>query len=196
MRNCDLVVAGVGGQGIILASRVVSHAALAAGMEVRTSEVLGMAQREGPVSSQVRMGRGLHGALIPSGGADILIGFELAETIRNLYLLKPEGTVVTASTTIVPTTVALGTSRYNKEALLAYLRETVSDTAVLDAERLARDAGNVKALNSVLLGALAAMNKLPIPAADLKNTLLSIVPARFREANERAYTLGYQSIGA
>lgn len=196
MRNCDLVVAGVGGQGIILASRVVAHAAIAAGMEVRTSEVLGMAQREGPVSSQVRMGRHLPGALIPSGGADILIGFELAETIRNLYLLKPEGTVVTATTAIIPTTVALGASRYDREELLAYLRKTIRDTAVIEAEELAREAGNVKALNSVLLGALAAMDKLPIPAADLENTLLSTVPARFREANERAYALGYQSIGA
>lgn len=196
MKNCDLVVAGVGGQGIILASRVVSHAALAAGMEVRTSEVLGMAQREGPVSSQVRMGHHLHGALIPSGGADILIGFELAETIRNLHLLRPGGTVVTASTTIVPTTVALGASRYKQEELLAYLRRAVPDTAILNAEALAREAGNVKALNSVLLGALAAMNKLPIPAADLKSTLLSIVPSRFRAANEKAYELGYQSVGA
>lgn len=196
MKKCDLVVAGVGGQGIILASRVVSHAAIAAGMEVRTSEVLGMAQREGPVSSQVRMGRNLYGALIPSGGADILLGFELAETIRNLYLLKPGGTVITASKTIVPTTVALGASSYNREELLDYLRETVPDTVVIEAEQLAREAGNVKALNSVLLGALAAMDKLPIPPADLKSTLLSIVPPRLREVNERAYELGYQSINS
>ncbi len=194
MRNCDLVVAGVGGQGIILASRVVSHAAIAAGMEVRTSEVLGMAQREGPVSSQVRMGHNLYGALIPSGGADILLGFELAETIRNLFLLKPGGTVITASKTIVPTTVALGASSYNRDELLEYLRETVPDTVVIEAEQLAREAGNVKALNSVLLGALAAMDRLPIPPADLKSTLLSIVPPRLREVNERAYELGYQSI--
>ncbi|MDA8097892.1 MAG: pyruvate ferredoxin oxidoreductase [Desulforudis sp.] len=195
MKNFDLVVAGVGGQGIILASRVVSNAAIAAGMEVRTSEVLGMAQREGPVTSHVRMGRNIQGALIPSGQADALLGFELSETVRNLYLLKPGGTVVTSTTTIVPTTVVLGLSSYNREELMAHLRQTVSNLVTVNAERLAREASNVKALNSVLLGTLAAIDKLPIPAAALRETLLSIVPARLHEVNERAFDLGYRSIG-
>ncbi|MBU4532226.1 MAG: indolepyruvate oxidoreductase subunit beta [Eubacteriales bacterium] len=195
MKNFDLVVAGVGGQGIILASRVISNAAIAAGMEIRTSEVLGMAQREGPVTSQVRMGKNLQGALIPAGQADALLGFELSETVRNLYLLKPGGTVVTSTTTIVPTTVALGLSTYNREELMAHLRQTVSALVTVDTERLAREAGNVKALNSVLLGTLAALEKLPIPAAALRETLLSIVPPKLQEVNERAFDLGYRSIG-
>ncbi|MBE0467894.1 MAG: indolepyruvate oxidoreductase subunit beta [Candidatus Desulforudis sp.] len=190
MKNCDLVVAGVGGQGIILASRVISHAAIAAGMEVRTSEVLGMAQREGPVSSQVRMGYGLFGALIPSGRADVLLSFELAEAVRNLYLLKPGGTVVTADTTIVPTTVALGLSTYDRQAILAYLRRAASNPVILDAGRLALEAGHPRTLNSVLLGALAALVRLPIPADKVLETLVSIVKPNLREVNKRAFNLG------
>lgn len=191
MKNCDLVVAGVGGQGIILASRVISHAAIAAGMEVRTSEVLGMAQREGPVTSQVRMGYGLFGALIPSGRADILLGFELAETARNLYLLRPGGLVVSATTAIVPTTVALGLSSYDREALLAHLRRAVPDCVLLDADALARQAGHPRTLNSVLLGVLAALERLPVPAQAVRETLLSTVKPNLREVNERAFDLGY-----
>ncbi|MEW6458953.1 MAG: indolepyruvate oxidoreductase subunit beta [Bacillota bacterium] len=192
--NCDLVVAGVGGQGIILASRVVSHAAIAAGMEVRTSEVLGMAQREGPVTSQVRIGHNLFGAMIPAGRADILLGFELAETVRNLYMLKPGGTVVTASTMIVPTTVGLGLSTYDRQAILEYLHRAAENPVVLDAEQLAREAGHPRTLNSVLLGALAALEKLPIPADALRETLLSTVKPALRGVNETAFDLGYRSL--
>jgi indolepyruvate ferredoxin oxidoreductase beta subunit len=163
-------------------------------MEVRTSEVLGMAQREGPVTSQVRMGYGLFGALIPSGHADILLSFELAETVRNLYLLKPGGLVVTANTAIVPTTVALGLSTYDREALLAHLRQTVPDCVFLDADRLAREAGHVRTLNSVLLGALAALQRLPVPTDALRETLLSTVKPNLREVNARAFELGCREI--
>ena len=193
MKNCDLVVAGVGGQGIILASRVISHAAIAAGMEVRTSEVLGMAQREGPVTSQVRMGYGRFGALIPSGRADILLSFELAETVRNLFLLRPGGLVVSATTTIVPTTVALGLSTYDREALLAYLRRAVPDCVLLDADALARQAGHPRTLNSVLLGMLSALGRLPVPAEAVRTTLLSTVKPNLREVNMRAFDLGFEA---
>lgn len=191
----DIVIAGVGGQGNILASRVLARAALAAGLEVRTSENIGMAQREGPVASHIRMGKGLAGALIPDGEADLIIGLELAETVRALPKLRSGGRAVVSTTVIKPPSVLLGTSTYEVPGLLACLKERVPDVLLIDAEELAVQAGNRKAANSVLLGALSTLDGfIPVSADQLLSALLETLPPRLHEVNRRAFVLGQQAV--
>ncbi|MFZ5898758.1 MAG: indolepyruvate oxidoreductase subunit beta [Bacillota bacterium] len=191
----DIVLAGVGGQGNILASRVLARAALSKGLQVRTSESIGMAQREGPVTSHVRMGTQLYGAIIPNRQADLIIGLELAETVRALPKLKPNGVVVASTLCIEPVTVMLGQSSYDREGLLAYLKQRVADVVLVDADGLARQAGNVRAANSVLLGVVAALpGLLPFAGEVLEQALLNTVKPKLREVNSRAFALGRQAL--
>lgn len=121
--NLDILISGVGGQGSVLASRALALTAMERGLAVRTSEVIGMAQREGSVVSHVRIGEELYGAIIPDRRADFLLGLELAETARALNKLKPGGIVLTGTTTIVPATVQLGLSTYDREAITNYIKK-------------------------------------------------------------------------
>lgn len=191
----DIVICGVGGQGSVLASRALARAAMEVGLSVRTSEVIGMAQREGPVTSHVRMGHVLHGGIVPDGGADVLLGLELAETVRGLVKLKSGGSVLAADTAIVPVSVYMGLSSYDRDALRAYLKERVGENLVLlDAEGLARRAGHRKTVNIVMLGALSALSVLPFAPELLLRVVLDAVPAKFREVNRRAFELGRQAM--
>jgi len=191
----DIVIAGVGGQGNVLASRVLARAALAAGLEVRTSESIGMAQREGQVASHVRMGKGLAGGIIPRGEADLLIGLELAEAVRALPKLRAGGKAVVSTTVIRPLSVLLGNSLYDDAALLGYLKERVPDVIFVNAEDLAVQAGNRKAANSVLLGAVSTLDGfVPVSAELLLDALLQTLLPRLHEVNRRAFALGQQAV--
>ncbi|MGQ9823428.1 MAG: indolepyruvate oxidoreductase subunit beta [Desulfotomaculales bacterium] len=192
--SLDLVIAGVGGQGNVLASRVLARAAMEAGLPVRTSEIIGMAQREGVVMSQVRIGPPLWGALIPDGKADVLLGFELAEAVRGLPKLKANGVAVVNTAPALPVTVALGLSPYDAAAYLRYLEKNVVRLYLVDAHGLALQAGNPRALNAVLLGALAALNVLPFAAGHLLSFLLEAIPEQYREINRLAFELGREKI--
>lgn len=191
----DLVITGVGGQGNVLASRILARAAMEAGLPAMTSEAIGMAQREGVVMSQVRMGAGSYGALIPDGGADVLLGFELAETVRGLPKLKQGGVVLTNTHSIHPVSVSLGLSQYDQEQLTEFLRENTKALYLLDAAALAQQAGTIKATNIVLLGALSALQVLPYDADHLEQVVLSSIPTRLREINHRAFALGQEALG-
>lgn len=191
----DLVISGVGGQGSVLASRALAQAAMENGLAVRTSEVIGMAQREGPVTSHIRMGDELFGAIIPDYEADFLLGFELAETVRGLHKLKPGGTLITSTTTIVPVSVQLGLSCYNPEALVKHLGKQPGKTVLLDVDQLSRRAGHPKAGNVVILGALSSLPGLPFRPDQLLRSILSHVPERFQEINQRAFEFGQMAMG-
>lgn len=193
--SLDIVITGVGGQGNVLASRILARAAMAAGLAVRTSEAIGMAQREGVVTSQVRMGGSQWGALIPAGGADVLLGFELAETVRGLPRLKPGGVVVAGTAVIVPVTAALGLAAYQEDDLRDYLRRTVKNLHLVDAGALAEQAGHPRAVNTVMLGALAGLSILPFDRENLLHTVLAVVPSKYREINSRAFELGRRAVG-
>lgn len=190
----DVVIAGVGGQGTVLASRVIAMAAMEAGLPVRTSETLGMAQREGTVTSHVRVGEPLHGALIPDGGADIMLGFELAETVRWLHKLKPGGTLLANRAKIVPVSVTSGRSVYDEEALLNYLQDKVENLVLFDATQLASQAGSYRATNTVLLGALSALTGVPVTSEQLLKAILAMIPAKLRDINTQAFELGMKAV--
>lgn len=192
--SMDIVIAGVGGQGTVLASRIIAQAAMEAGLPVFTSEIIGMAQREGVVTSHVRFGAPLYGALIPDYGADILLGFELAETVRWLHKLKPGGRVVANSAAIVPVSVAAGRSEYNLPALTGYLRQKAPESVIFDATALAGEAGTNKATNIVLLGAMSTFPGLPFTAEALLGSALEVIPAKAHEVNRRAFELGRKAM--
>ncbi|MCL6639208.1 MAG: indolepyruvate oxidoreductase subunit beta [Firmicutes bacterium] len=191
----DIVIGGVGGQGSVLASRALARAAMAEGLSVRTSEVIGMAQREGMVTSHVRMGKKLYGAIIPDGAADYLVGLELAETVRNLVKLRPGGTIVASTSTIVPPSVYMGLGKYQRDDLLQYIKQRDGRTLLLDASDLAGQAGSFRAVNAVLLGALAGAGELPFSPERLLEAVLEMLPEKLHETNRRAFELGRRSAG-
>lgn len=192
----DVVITGVGGQGTILASRIIAKAAMDAGWQVRTSETIGMAQREGCVISHVRIGNDLTGALIPDGAADVLLGFELAEAVRGLTKLKQDGKAIINQDIIVPTSVSIGLSQYNAEDIQSYLLNELNQPCFFSAEEKAREAGNIKAVNVVLLGAFSTIPNLPFSANDLLASVLETVPEKFKEINRKAFELGRQAVGS
>ncbi|RPF42452.1 indolepyruvate ferredoxin oxidoreductase beta subunit [Thermodesulfitimonas autotrophica] len=189
----DVVIAGVGGQGNILATRVFARAAVAAGFGVLTSESVGMAQRGGPVASHVRIGHDLSGAIIPDGKADLVIGLELAETARVLPKLRSGGQVIAATTVIQPPALILTGAAYDAAAIAAYLREAVPGLLLIDAADVATRAGNRRTANSVLLGAASTLGSfLPFAPELLLPALLESLPPGLQEVNRHAFTLGRQ----
>lgn len=191
----DMVITGVGGQGTVLASRIVARAAMDAGWQVRTSETIGMAQREGCVVSHVRVGENLAGALIPDGRADVLLGFELAEAVRGLAKLKAGGKAIVNADVIVPTAVSVGLSRYQVQDIREYLEKELKGVCFLRASEAAREAGNSKTANVVMLGALSTLPGLPFSPEGLLEAVLQTVPSQFRETNRKAFEMGRRAMG-
>lgn len=188
--SLDIVIAGVGGQGTVLASRVLAQAALEAGLSAKTSETIGMAQREGTVQSHVRIGKDDFGPVIGIGQADVLLAFEPAEAVRALGLLKPGGLLMVNVYPIRPVTVTLGTSAYETDAVLNYLENAPFQLKMVQAFDTAVAAGSFKTVNTVMLGALVATGRLPFSSTAVLKVLLDLVPAKARMINEKAFELG------
>jgi len=186
-RITNILLVGVGGQGILLASEILSEALMLAGNDVKKSEVHGMAQRGGSVVSHVRFGPRVFSPLIPEGEADILFGFELLETYRYLNLLRPGGKVVVNDLKISPPAVALGKETYPQD-IPERITGTFSATTLVKGMALAEQAGNLRAVNTVLLGALA--NQLDIPEELWQQAIRKLVPEQFVDLNLRAFALG------
>jgi len=191
----NIVVAGVGGQGTVLATRAIGRAALMANYEVRTSETVGMAQREGAVAGHVRFGHQLHGALIPDHSADILLGFELAEAARNLPKLKENGIAIISTDVVMPTAAYLGSLTYDQHGIREYLQNIKQKTYFLDAKEIAKRAGNYRAANAVMLGALAQSEGFPLSPELLLAGILAGLPAKVHNVNRLAFELGLQAMG-
>ncbi|MHB1017754.1 MAG: indolepyruvate oxidoreductase subunit beta [Coriobacteriia bacterium] len=187
----DLIFCGVGGQGIILASKLVSQAALDAGLPVRTAETIGMAQRGGSVTSHVRIGEGAYSPLIPLGTADAIIAFEPAEAVRCLpYLAPGRGAVVVSRRAVPPVTAALARLEYNGGEMLGYLRECGERVIVVDGDAVCGACGSPKVLNTALLGAAAEAGVLGFSADDLERVIRRTLPERFVAMNVQALALG------
>ena len=183
---------GVGGQGILLAAAILAGAASAEGLEVKASEVHGMAQRGGSGLCPVRFG--VHVWSPVARPADVVIATELLEGHRGLGLLRPQGTLVCAVTTrLVPGSVLRGEEAYPADLPAAAAACGVRLMAV-DAESLAREAGTLRAVNVALLGAASAV--LPFTAESWQRGLTAAVPAKIREVNERAFALGRASVNS
>jgi len=186
---------GVGGQGVLLASTVLGTAAVAEGLEVAMSEVHGMAQRGGSVQCSVRIGQDILSPLIPKGGADLLLGFEPAETLRSVAMVNRDSTIVTNVSPIVPVSVAVGQGTYpSVDDILAALRSVNEHVIAVDATALAIEAGRAITANAVLIGAIAAVKGFPLPKDRMLEALLQAVPQKAVDINTRAFELGYAQV--
>ena len=197
MRN--VLLTGVGGQGTVLAAKVLAQAAQAKGWQVRTAETIGMAQRGGSVVSHVRMGDNgeeVIAPLVAKGTADMIIAFEPAEAARVLPFLAPDGVMVSATTSIQPITAALSTEPYLAEATIASLRGRLNGCAaaparfvLVDDEAVLSQVENRKALNTVLLAFALKTGHLPLSLDDLRDAIRACVKPRFVELNLAAIDL-------
>lgn len=197
MRN--VLLTGVGGQGTVLAAKVLAQAAQAKGWQVRTAETIGMAQRGGSVVSHVRMGDNgeeVIAPLVAKGTADMIIAFEPAEAARVLPYLAPDGVMVSATTSIQPITAALSTEPYLAEATIASLDERLNECAeasarfvLVDDEAVLSQVENRKALNTVLLAFALKTGHLPLSLDDLRDAIRACVKPRFVELNLAAIDL-------
>ncbi len=188
--NLRIFFTGVGGQGTLLASRVLGEAALAAGLDPLVSETHGMAQRGGIVVSTVILGD-LKSPLISPGEADIILGFEALETFRALDRCHPKTLVIANAATIVPYPVAIGQAQYPPVAkMFELMAAQVGSLLAFDAGAAARQAGNPLTVNMVLLGALAATARLPVSAAAILEVIRTRTNPKFLESNLQAFDLG------
>jgi indolepyruvate ferredoxin oxidoreductase beta subunit len=192
----NFVLVGVGGQGTLLASNILADVGLAAGLDVKKSEVHGMSQRGGSVVSHVRWHpEAVHSPLVGLGEADVLLSFEKLETMRFAEFLRVGGTAVVNEMEIVPITVSAGTGVYpTDEALDAALAAVSARVVKVPGERLAQEAGNVKAANVVLLGAVSRL--LPLPEDAWWKCLEQRVPKKYIELNRVAFAAGRELAGA
>lgn len=187
MRN--ILLTGVGGQGTVLAAKILAAAYEHKGRHVRTAETLGMAQRGGSVVSFVRMadpGKTVFSPVIPKLGADLLISFEPAEGVRMLPYLKPGGTFVTATTAIQPVTAALARDPYTGQKAQQLLRRAAPGALMVDDAELLALVGNPKALNIVLLTVAQATGQLDITVEELKEAIADCVKPKLVEMNLQA----------
>ena len=187
--NC--ILAGVGGQGTVLASKLIAQAGRMAGRQVRTAETIGMAQRGGCVVSHVRTGDVVLSPLVPLGQADVLIGFEPAEAVRCLPYLKAEGTAIVCTKAVRPVTASLTGSAYDGSEMVEYLQKNVPHLILVDGEAICAAVGSPRALNVALLG--AALPALGIAPADMEQALRASVRPQFVEMNLAALRLGAQA---
>lgn len=193
----NVVVAGVGGQGVILLSELLGEAALAMGHRVHGSEVLGMAVRGGRVTSAIRLGEHVHGPLIPPGRVDLLVALEPVEGLAHGHDLSPDGRAVVNTRPVVPFTVSLGQCRYpSREEILTHLERLAGRLLAVDADAVATEIGAPRAANVVLLGAAAAMGRLPVEPAALRQAIGERFHGAAAELNLQAFEAGFRRAGS
>ncbi len=184
----NIMIVGVGGQGTLLASRILGAAAMRAGKAVKLSEVHGMSQRGGSVVTYVKYGESVASPVIEQGEADMIIAFEELEAYRSIPYLKKDGVLIVNSQKTNPMPVITGAMKY-PEHILETLKEKGIRVLACDALSLAKEAGNVKAVNVALIGMMAKHSELSREIWD--GALVDAVPAKFLELNQKAFDLGY-----
>ena len=180
----NILICGVGGQGTVLAAKVLSQAAIAGGQKVLSAETIGMAQRGGSVTSHVRMGDDVFSPLIPECQAHIIIAFEAAEAVRNIKYLKKDGLVIVNKKVIQPTTASLTGVTFSEQTMIEFLEKTAGKVIAVDTDEACRTLGSSKVVNMVLLGAACKTNL--ISKDDLKAALKIMVKPEFYELNCKA----------
>lgn len=184
----NILIVGVGGQGTLLASRVLGNYAVLTGNDCKLSEVHGMSQRGGSVVTHVRMGENVLSPIVSAGDADIVIAFEKLEAMRFRHFLKPDGFMVVNDQEIMPMPVITGAREY-PHGIIDDMRKEGINMLVIDAAKIAVECGNVKVANTVMLGALA--KNLGFKFEDIKQALVMTVPAKFLDVNLIALERGY-----
>lgn len=188
METKSIMIVGVGGQGTLLASRILGGALIDMGHDVKVSEVHGMSQRGGSVVTYVRYGTKVYSPIIDKGGADLILAFELLEAQRVLPFLKKGGKIIVNSQQMAPMPVITGQCEYPPH--LADKLKTAADATIVNALALAKEAGNIKAVNVVLIGVMAKNSEIPLRL--WLEAIKKTVPEKFLDINIKAFNLGYE----
>ncbi len=193
MQTTRLIIVAVGGQGNLLASKVLGEAALLADIPVRMSEIHGMAQRGGVVESAVVFGDA-ESTIISDGEADVLVGFEPSETLRALNRCNADTIVITNTAKLPPFTVSIGQGTYpDLNELQELIRQKTARLVAFDALALAKEAGNFMSLNMVLLGSLIQTGLMPVSADNVKQAIRTSTKKAFIDTNIKAFELGFEA---
>ena len=187
MKTKNIMIVGVGGQGSLLASKLLGRLLLSQGYDVKVSEVHGMSQRGGSVVTYVRYGDKVYSPVIDKGEADLIVSFEQLEAARWLPYLRPDGQIVTNTQSIDPMPVVTGKAVY-PEGLIDKMKAAGARVDALDCVTLARQAGSAKAVNVVLLGKLS--HYFDLPESAWQEALTALVPPKFLDLNRKAFALG------
>ncbi|MGD2037700.1 MAG: indolepyruvate ferredoxin oxidoreductase subunit beta [Desulfobacterales bacterium] len=193
METKRLIIVAVGGQGNLLASKVLGEAALLADIPVRMSEIHGMAQRGGVVESAVVFGDA-ESTIISDAEADVLLGFEPSETLRALNRCNADTVVITNTAPLPPFTVAIGKGTYpDIQEVQELIRNKTARLIAFDAQTLAKQAGNIMSLNMVLLGSLIQTGIMPVSADNVKEAIRTSTKKAFVDINIKAFELGFEA---
>ena len=193
MKKMDLLITGVGGQGVVLVSDIIGEAALAAGYDIKKTDTLGMAQRGGSVISHVRIAPKVWSPLIKEGEVDLLLAFEKLEAARWSHYLRPGGIAIVNNHELPPPSVSQGHERYpSHEEITDILKQQTDRVYFIDGTRRARELGNVRTLNILMLGCLSLFTPLKISV--WKNSISQHLPANIREINLTAFEQGRKEI--
>lgn len=194
------MTSGVGGQGLMLVSNILGLTCAEFGLNIRTAEVHGLAQRSGAIYTHIRVGDNVFSPLIPYGEADVLMGMEAIETLRYIEFLKPSGTIILNNYLWYPVQSTFErvknpeTSYVSFEVILAQLKKVTQEIHIINALELANHAGNPLTSNVVLLGALTKLKGFPVNIDQIKKVISNAVPKKALEANLRALQLGFEAI--
>ncbi|MGI6049468.1 MAG: indolepyruvate oxidoreductase subunit beta [Acetivibrionales bacterium] len=186
----NVLISGVGGQGTVLASKLIAAAAMAKELDVRTTETIGMAQRGGSVVSHVRIGQNINSPLIPQRAAHAVIGFEPAEAVRVLPYLSADGLMIVCDKAMKPVTSSLKGDTYKVYEMIDYLKKHVKKLVVIDGEKLMSECINAKTLNVALLGAASESGVFPFNVDEMKDALRDTLPQRYLDINLNSFEIG------
>lgn len=195
IKEYNILISSVGGQGGITLARIISSAALSQGLKVRVGETLGMAQRGGSVQSHVRFGEDIYGPLIPEGRSDVLLSLEPAESLRVVKYIGKRTTTIMNTSPYLPISVILNEATYPKiEEIVSILNRLGGRVYPIDAMKLAEKAGSSRSLNIVMLGTYMTLEAPILTLEAIKEAMAISLPSRYLEQNTRALNLGMEKM--
>jgi len=195
MSTVNIAIAGVGGQGVLTLAELLAKAALNEGLNVRVGEIHGMAQRGGHVVCTVRIGENAKGPIIDAGAADLLVGFEPVETLREIHLVKKGGYVLMSSHVQYPVAVSMGKAEYpDHKEIIASIKKFTDKIIEINAQEIAVEAGSPRALNMVMFGGIIGTNLVPISKESALQTIREAFPKKFEKTNTTAAEIGLERV--
>ncbi|MGD6806803.1 MAG: indolepyruvate oxidoreductase subunit beta [Candidatus Bathyarchaeia archaeon] len=189
----DVVFSGVGGQGVVVLSDIYCEAAMLEGFDVAKAEIHGMAQRGGSIVAFARVGEKVESPLIETGKADVIVGFEILETVRSLPMLKKGGAVIVNKKLIQPSNMPRGVKPKSQQELLGMLHEKALVHEV-DGIGIAEKLGNMLVVNTILLGALSALPEIPVKVESFQQAIAGKIKEKYVSLNLKAFQLGRESV--